>query len=136
VSSSSSVVVRRPRVVIADDHLAVLILLRRILDPHCDIVATAADGETLIKQVEQLSPDVVVTDVLMPRINGLEACGRIRKHHPKVSVIVISEMEDEDLLLRAFQVGASAMLRKHEIAQELPAALLVLASSQLRPTKF
>ena len=136
LSSGSSVVVRRPRVVIADDHLAVLSWLRQILDPHCDIVAAAADGETLLQLVEHLLPDVVVTDVLMPRMNGLEACGRIRRNHPTVSVIVISEMHDEDLLLRAFQAGASAMLRKHEVAQELPAALHVFASSHFRPTKL
>jgi DNA-binding NarL/FixJ family response regulator len=92
-------------------------------------VAAAADGETLLQHVENLLPDVVVTDVLMPRMNGLEACGRIHRDHPTLSVIVISELHDEDLLLRAFQVGASAMLRKHEIAQELPGALLVLANS-------
>jgi DNA-binding NarL/FixJ family response regulator len=129
MGSSTSVVVPRPRVVLADDHSAVLVWLRQLLDPHCDIVATAADGETLIQYVEHLLPDVVVTDVYMPRMNGLEACGRIHRDHPTVSVIVISEMHDEDLLLRAFQVGASAMLRKHEIAQELPAALLLLANS-------
>lgn len=118
----------RPRVVIADDHPAVLVVMRRILEPHCDVVATAVDGETLLQQVERLWPDVVVTGIFMPRMNGLEACGCIRRKHPTVTVIIISETDDDDLFLGAVRSRASALLRKHEIAQTLPAAVLLLAS--------
>ena len=124
------------RILLIEDDSNLRTLLAEVLTRGGYEVIEACNGEEAVRLFRKAPADLVVTDVLMPRLNGLEACGRIRRNHPTVSVIVISEMHDEDLLLRAFQAGASAMLRKHEVAQELPAALHVFASSHFRPTKL
>jgi DNA-binding NarL/FixJ family response regulator len=121
---------RRPRVAIADDHPAVLIALARILEPHVDVVAVANDGDDLLQQVGNLSPDVVVTDILMPRMNGLDACRHIRRMYPAVLVVIVSNLlNDEDTMGLAFESGASAVVHKPRMVKELPAAVLALFSS-------
>jgi DNA-binding NarL/FixJ family response regulator len=114
----------RRRVIIADDHAAVLSALTRILEPHCDVVSTAIDGEDLLRRVGATVPDVVVTDVFMPRMNGLDACRHIRRSYPSVSVVIVSEHMDQDVTAFALELGASAVVRKADIVEELPAAVL------------
>jgi DNA-binding NarL/FixJ family response regulator len=114
----------RRRVIIADDHAGVLSALTRILEPHCDVVSTAIDGEDLLRRVGAAIPDVVVTDVFMPRMNGLDACRHIRRIHPSVSVVIVSEHLDEDVAAFALELGAAAVVRKADMAEELPAAVL------------
>lgn len=114
----------RRRIIIADDHAGVMAALIRILEPHCDVVSTAVDGEELLRRVGELVPDVVVTDIFMPRMNGLDACRYIRQIHPAVSVVIVSEHLDGDVTLSAFEFGACAVVRKADIVQELPAAVL------------
>ena len=75
---------QRRRVVVAGDHPSVLTALVRLLKPHCDVVSVAGDGEELLRQVEEALPDVVVTDLAMPRMNGLDACRHIRRLYPDV----------------------------------------------------
>jgi DNA-binding NarL/FixJ family response regulator len=119
--------VRRLRVVIADDHPAVLIALSRILEPHVDVVAVANDGDDLLQQVGNLFPDVVVTDILMPRMNGLDACCHIRRMYPAVLVVIVSNLLDDDTMTTlAFESGASAVIPKTRMVKELPAAVLAL----------
>src|SRR3954462_11732463 len=113
---------QRPRVVVADDHPAVLAALTRILESHVDVVSVAHDGEELLKRVAELLPDVVVTDISMPKIDGLEACRLIRRTYPTVSVVIVSELLDDDV--SAGELGANAVVRKIQIARELPAAVL------------
>ena len=118
---------RRLRVVIADDHPAVLIALARILEPHVDVVGVANDGDDLLQQVANLSPDVVVTDILMPRMNGLDACCHIRRMYPAVLVVIVSNLlNDDDTMTLAFESGASAVVHKTRMVKELPAAVLAL----------
>ena len=123
---------QRRRVVIADDHPSVLTALLRILKPHCDVVSIAIDGEDLLRRVEEALPDVVVTDISMPRMNGLDACRHIRRIFPEVRVVIVSSLFDEDLLASAFECGAHAVVRKVDLSRELPPA--VLASHDARPT--
>jgi DNA-binding NarL/FixJ family response regulator len=117
---------QRRRVVIADDHPGVLVALTRILDPHVDVVAVAIDGEDLLRQVGNLLPDAVVTDISMPRMNGLDACRLIRRMYPAVAVVIVSELLDDDT--DACALGASAVVRKLDVGRELPAAVLGLFS--------
>jgi CheY-like chemotaxis protein len=116
---------QRPRVVVADDHPAVLTALTRILESHVDVVSVAHDGEELLQRVAELLPDVVVTDISMPKIDGLEACRMIRRSFPTVCVIIVSELLDDDV--SAGELGANAVVRKIQIARELPAAVLALS---------
>jgi len=115
----------RPRVVVADDHPAVLTALTRILESHVDVVSVAHDGEELLQRVAELLPDVVVTDISMPKIDGLEACRLIRRSYPTVCVVIVSELLDDDV--SAGELGANAVVRKIQIARELPAAVLALS---------
>jgi DNA-binding NarL/FixJ family response regulator len=95
------------------------------LEPYVDVVAVANDGEGLLQHVGNLLPDAVITDVSMPRLNGLDACCRISRTYPAVRVVIVSELLDDDLTSHAFELGASAVLRKSHLAQ-LPAVVLGL----------
>ena len=119
-----SPVPQRRRVVLADDHPSVLTALMRILKPHCDVVSIAIDGEDLLRRVGETRPDVVVTDISMPRMNGLDACRHIRRLYPDVRVVIVSSLFDEDLRASAFEVGAHAVVRKVDMTRELPPAVL------------
>src|SRR6476620_7378283 len=117
----------RLRVVIADDHLGVLTALTRILEPHVDVIGLAIDGEDLLRQVDTSLPDAVVTDICMPRMDGLSACCHIRQMYPAIRVVIVSELLDDDT--GACELGASAVVRKMQMARELPAAVLALFSA-------
>ena len=116
----------RRRVVVADDHPAFLTALTRILEPHVDVVAAANDGEELLRQVGDVVPDVVVTDISMPRMNGLDACRHIRRMYPAVRVVVVTGIFDDAMTANALECGASAVVHKTRMIRELPAALLAL----------
>jgi DNA-binding NarL/FixJ family response regulator len=113
----------RPRVVLADDYPGLIPALTRLLSPTCDVVGHVADGAALLDAVASLRPDVVVVDVHLPGINGLEACRQIRTSSRDAAVIVISAAADEDIHERALAVGASAFINKYEIADHLEAAV-------------
>src|SRR3954451_21322160 len=112
----------RHRVVIADDHPGILSVLTLILEPHVDVVGVAIDGEDLLRQVATWLPDAVVTDISMPKMDGLDACRRILRIYPSVRVVIVSGLlDDDDLSERAFALGASAVVRKTQMAEDLPA---------------
>jgi DNA-binding NarL/FixJ family response regulator len=117
---------KRVRVIVADDNHSVRAALRRLLEPHCDVIAMASDGVELVRLVRAMVPDVVVTDVDMPRMNGLDACRQIRPHRPSVRVIIMSGLPDDSLVASAAEAGASTMIYKTEMARELTAAVLDL----------
>lgn len=118
---------QRPRVVVADDHPAFLTALTRILEPHVDVISVAFDGEDLLRQVENVLPDVVVTDISMPRMNGLDACRHIRRTYPTVRIVIVSDLLDAVVTACALELGASAAVRKIDMARELPATVLALS---------
>lgn len=115
---------RRPRVIIADDHPDVITAVMWLLEPHCEVISTAADGDTLMQQVGQSIPDVVVTDILMPQMNGLDACRHIRRMYPFINVVVITELADEDVIEYALQAGACAVISKRSMTAQLPRVVL------------
>src|SRR3954453_2976975 len=121
----------RRRVVIADDYPAVLNALARILEPHVDVIGLAIDGEDLLRQVATLLPDAVVTDITMPKMDGVEACRLIRRTYPAVHVVIVSGLIDADA--GASQLGASAVVRKIDVARELPDAVLALFEPSRHP---
>jgi DNA-binding NarL/FixJ family response regulator len=121
---------QRRRVVIADDHPAVLTALARILEPHVDVVGLAIDGEDLLRQVAALLPDAVVTDISMPKMDGLDDCRHIRRMYPEIPVVIVSELLDDDFSDGALALGANAVVRKLEMTRELPAAVLALFAAR------
>ena len=113
----------RPRVLLAEDYDALLVALRRLLAPFCDVVGSMADGLAVVDAAVRLRPDVTVLDLNLPTINGLEACRRIKEALPLSKVILITAADDDALKERAFELGASAFVLKHRVADDLGPAI-------------
>jgi two-component system, NarL family, response regulator LiaR len=113
------------RVLIADDHAVVRQGLRTFLDLQDDIevVGEAVDGEEAIEAVRRLSPDVALMDLVMPRMDGIEAIRHIRDESPQTRVIVLTSFVDEDKMLPAVRAGAAGYLLKDVEPQELVTAI-------------
>jgi len=103
---------QRPRVLIAEDHPGVTKAVCRVLALDCDVVATVADGKAALEAVQRLQPDVIVVDLNLPGMSGLEVCRRITSLNPEAKVIVFTAMNDPDVRQRSLEVGASAFVSK------------------------
>jgi len=117
------------RVAIADDHQMLLGALAAMLAPESDLelVGTAGDGVALLALVERTKPDVVVVDIAMPRMNGLEAIQRMLALDPGARVIVLSGYIDKRFVLEALNAGAVGYVAKMSAADELPRAIRTVA---------
>jgi DNA-binding NarL/FixJ family response regulator len=113
----------RTRVLLADDHVLLLEAFRRMLEPTFDVVGAVADGAALVEQALALEPDLVVADVSMPRMNGLEAARRLRGELPGTRVVFLTVDEDPQMAAEAFALGASGYLLKSSTATELHQAI-------------
>ncbi len=113
------------RVLIADDHCLVRTGLRLMLaaEPGIEVVAEAASGEEAVQVVRELDPDVILLDVSMPGIGGVEACQRILRHAPEARVIGLTVHDDEFHATRLLRAGASGYLTKGAEAQEMGQAI-------------
>jgi DNA-binding NarL/FixJ family response regulator len=114
---------RRPRVLLADDHLMLLDALKSLLEPTYSVVGLVTDGRALLKAAEQLSPDLVVLDIAMPKLNGLDACQQLKQLMPGVKLIFMTMNEDPYLVGEAFRAGASGFLLKQAAGLELNEAI-------------
>ena len=112
-----------PRVLLADDHALLLGAFEKLLSPECDVVGTVTDGRALIAAAQQLKPDVIVLDIAMPLLNGLDAGRQIKQMSPRIKLVFLTMNEDADLAAEAFRAGASAYLLKRSAASELLAAI-------------
>jgi len=113
----------RPRVLLADDHALLLGAFEKLLAGECDVVGQASDGRALVAEAERLKPDVIVVDISMPLLNGLEAGRQIKQKLRDVKLIFLTMNEDSDLAAEAFRAGASGYLLKRSAASELPKAI-------------
>jgi DNA-binding NarL/FixJ family response regulator len=114
---------KRPRVILADDHVLVLDALKNLLEPEFEVVGKFYDGHTLVEQAQKLSPNVIVLDIGMPTMNGLNAGQRLKKLMPTVKLIYLTMNQDPDLAAEAFRLGASGFVVKSAAASELLQAL-------------
>jgi DNA-binding NarL/FixJ family response regulator len=114
---------RRPRVLLADDHRMLLDGLKGVLEPRCEVVGTVGDGRALLEAAAQLHPEIIVLDIAMPRLNGLDAARHLKKTIPKAKLIFMTMNEEPDLVGEAFRAGASAYLLKQAAALELTEAI-------------
>ena len=114
---------RRPRVLLADDHALVLGAFEKLVAGECDVVGQVSDGRALVAAAEALKPDVVVLDISMPLLNGLEAGRQIKQAQRNVKLVFLTMNEDPDLAAEAFRAGASAYLLKRSAASELTTAI-------------
>src|SRR6266850_2634480 len=113
----------RPRVLLADDHVMLLDAFEKLLAPEYDIVGCVSDGHALIAAAEKLQPDVVVLDVSMPLLNGLDAGREIKRLLPRIKLVFVTMNEDVDLAAAAWRIGASGYLLKRSAASELHLAI-------------
>lgn len=109
----------RPHILLADDHVIVREGLVSLLQAEFDVVGEVNDGRTLIKEAERLQPDVVVTDVGMPLLNGLEAAPQIRTVAPSSKLVFLTQQSGKEYIAAAFRAGASAYVLKNAAASEL-----------------
>ena len=112
---------RKPRVLLADDHTLLLEAFVKLLEPECEVVGTFTDGRALLEAAPSLNPDVAVLDVAMPLMNGMEAARHLKKSMPRVKVIFLTMNEDPDLVAEAFRAGASGYLLKSSAARWISA---------------
>ena len=114
---------RAPRVLLADDHALLLGAFEKLLAAECEIVGQASDGRALVAAAEALKPDVIVLDIAMPLLNGLEAGRQIKRKLRDVKLVFLTMYEDPELAAEAFRSGASAYLLKRSAASELTTAI-------------
>lgn len=114
---------KKPRVLLADDHSLVLEGFRRILEEECDIVGTAEDGRALLESAARLKPHVVLLDISMPLLNGIDATRQLKRSLPEVKVIFVTMHADPAYLNEAFKAGASGYLLKRSAGSELTQAI-------------
>ena len=113
----------RARIIVADDHTLVAEACKRLLDTEYDVVATVGDGRELLRATARLKPQVIIIDIGMPLLNGLDAGQQIKKLLHSVKLVYLTMNQDADLAAEAFRCGASAYLLKTCAAAELTIAI-------------
>ena len=113
----------RPRCLIADDHVLFSDALRVYLDTAVEIVGVVSDGRALVVEAIRLRPEIVIVDIGMPLLNGLEAARRIKKLAPKVKFIFLTMRDDPNLAAAALELGSIAFVLKHSAGSELLQAI-------------
>ena len=113
----------RIRVLIADDHEGMLEYIRELLEPEFDVVAFVGDGQSLISAADTFQPDVIVTDISMPRINGIEAARLIIQKNPTSRIVLLTAYKDSALLEQGLSAGALGYVLKLKADEELSLAI-------------
>jgi len=113
----------RPRILLADDHTMLLAAFRELLMPSCDVVGAVTEGRALLAAAQKLKPDIIVLDISMPLLNGIEVCRQLQPKLPDTRWVFLTVNEDPDLAAEAFRLGASGFLLKSSAATELFSAI-------------
>ncbi len=111
------------RILLADDHVLMLEGLARMLSSEFEIVGAVKNGRALLEEAERLHPEVVVLDVGMPELNGIEAARRLNKSHPEIKIVFVTQQLDPAYLHAAFSAGAKAYVAKQSAGKELIQAI-------------
>ena len=114
---------KRPRVLLADDHKIVTEGLKGLLEPEFELVGTVEDGRALLAAAEKLRPDVIVADISMPLLNGIDSVRQIKKAHGEIKVVFLTMHPDVTYAVSAFEAGASGYVLKHSAPTELVTAI-------------
>jgi len=120
----------RPRVLLADDHLLVAEALKSLLAPEFELVGVVEDGRALVEAAAGLRPDVIVADVTMPHLNGIDALIRLRQGGDHVPVVFLTMHRDVTFARRALEAGASGFVLKHSAPAELVTAIRAALSGK------
>ncbi len=118
-------VAERIRVLLVDDHTILRQGVRALLarEPDMEVIGEAGDGVEAIEQVSNLHPDVVVMDVVMPRMNGLEATRKLRELYPELRILILSMYDDNEYVTQIIQAGAAGYVLKHAAGNDLVSAI-------------
>jgi DNA-binding NarL/FixJ family response regulator len=114
---------KRPRVLLADDHAVVAAALKSLLAEHYEIVGMVADGRALITKARELKPDLIVVDIAMPLLNGMDAAEQLRHSLPQVRFVFLTMMDDPKLAAAALRLAPVGYVLKHSAASELVTAI-------------
>ena len=114
---------RCPRVLLADDNPVMLAGLRKLLEPELEVVGTVTDGQALLDAARRLRPDLVITDVAMPGIDGVEATRSLQASLPEVRVLILSIHAEPSCVSAAFEAGAWGYLTKSSAPEEIERAV-------------
>ncbi|MBX3238140.1 MAG: response regulator transcription factor [Nitrospiraceae bacterium] len=126
----------RPRVLLADDHTLVLEGFRRIVEQRCEVVGSVEDGRSLLEAAMRLRPDLILLDISMPLLNGIDAARQLHKLAPEVKLIFVTMHADPAYISEAFKAGASAYLLKRSAARELESAIDAVMKGQYYVTSL
>ena len=113
----------RYRLIVADDHAETRAGLCRLLEAEFDVVAAVADGRALVETAEELSPDGVVTDISMPRMDGISAAATILHNHPNTPIVLVSVHTDAGMVARVMAMGVRGYISKLDAGEELVEAV-------------
>ena len=122
---------RVARVLIADDEVLLRYTLRLIVEEHCEIVGEALDGYEAVEMAEQLRPDIVLLDISMPRMGGIEAAQRIREHLPDIRIIIVSNHSSSVYMEEALKRGAHGYVVKGSAVVQLPKAIAEVLNGRI-----
>lgn len=127
---------KKPRLLMADDHSIMLAGLRKLVEGMCDVVGAVEDGRALVEAAEQSRPDLILLDISMPLLNGMDAARLIKKSVPDAKLIFLTMHASPVFATEALQTGASGYLLKQSAASELPQAIETVLRGQtyLTPT--
>jgi DNA-binding NarL/FixJ family response regulator len=123
VMATEGVAVDKIRVVLADDHREVIAKIRGVLGDEFEIIEAAENGNQAVIAVLELNPDIFVTDISMPVLNGLQAARRIQKANSRVKIIFLTIHEDRDFIAAAFSAGATGYVTKRRLSTDLVVAI-------------
>jgi DNA-binding NarL/FixJ family response regulator len=123
VFAPEGVAVDKIRVVLADDHREVIAKIRGVLGDEFEVVEAAENGNQAVIAVLALNPDIFVTDISMPVLNGLQAARRIQKTNSRVKIIFLTIHEDRDFIAAAFSAGATGYVTKRRLSTDLVFAI-------------
>jgi DNA-binding NarL/FixJ family response regulator len=115
---------------LADDHPSVLVAFGRLLRPSCDVVASVSDGRAAIAAVCALRPDILVVDLMMPDVDGLEVCRQVKEAAPETHVVIVTACDDTEVENVALQDGASAFVPKHSASRILERTILQICAGR------
>ena len=113
----------RPRVLLADDHRMVSEGLQSLLADEFELVGMVEDGRAMVAAAQKLHPDVIVSDITMPHLNGIDAMARLKKDNPDIKVVFLSMHQNAAYARRALQAGALGFVLKHSAPAELVMAI-------------
>lgn len=120
---SEMIPTKKPRVLMADDHSIMLAGVRKLIEDDCDVVGAVEDGRALLEAADRLKPELILLDISMPLLNGLDAARQLKKLLPETKLVFLTMHASPRYATEAFKAGGSGFLLKQSAASELPQAI-------------